>query len=201
MKKLILASASKRRFDLLSNTGYDFKQVISNVDEGVVPINNAEPFKYALNLARLKAQATAGEISEEAIIIAADTIVVFKDKILGKPENEAHAFNMLSALSGNIHHVFTGVSILDNTAGKFHDFYEQAAVHMSPMTDDEIWSYIKTGQPMDKAGSYGIQGIGGLFVSRIEGDFFAVEGLPINKVYNALKEFGIFPAFKNSEYI
>jgi len=201
MKELILASASKRRFDLLANTGYDFKVIISNADEGSVEVNNSEPSEYALSLAKLKAQAVINEAPESSVIIAADTIVVLNNQILGKPEDESHAFSMLKALSGNMHHVYTAVSIADKSSGLSKDFCVKAAVFMSPLADDEIWSYIKTSQPMDKAGSYGIQGIGGLFIERIEGDFFAIEGLPVNKVYNALKEFGIFPSLKNSEYI
>ena len=201
MKELILASASKRRFDLLTNTGYNFRSIISHVDESIVPVNHAEPLKYALSLAELKVRAVSCEAPENAIILAADTIVVLNGRILGKPTDENHAFTMLNALSGHMHYVYTGVSILDNAAGVTKNFCEKAAVYMSPLESEEIWSYIKTGQPMDKAGSYGIQGLGGLFVEHIEGDFFAIEGLPINKVYNALKEFAILPAFKNSEYI
>ena len=199
MKKLILASASKRRFDLLNNTGYDFEVVISDADESSIPVKHSQPAEYALSLAKLKASACKAK--GNTIIIAADTIVVLNGQVLGKPMDENHAFAMLKSLSGNMHHVYTAVSILDSASGISKDFCEKAAVFMSPMEDYEIWSYIKTGQPMDKAGSYGIQGIGGLFVNRIEGDFFAIEGLPINKVYNALKEFGIFPSFKNPEYI
>ena len=201
MKELVLASASKRRLDLLNNTGYNFRVIISHADESIIPLNHAQPAEYALALAQLKALASVCEAPDNAIILAADTIVVLNNQILGKPIDENHAFNMLKALSANMHHVYTAVHILDKATGESRNFCEKAAVFMSLMEDDEIWSYIKTSQPMDKAGSYGIQGIGGLFVSRIEGDFFAIEGLPINKVYNALKEFGILPSFKNAEYI
>ena len=201
MKELILASASKRRFDLLNNTGYNFRVIISHVDESIIPVNHAQPAEYALSLAQLKACATACDAPDEAVILAADTIVVLNGQILGKPEDENHAFAMLKSLSSRMHHVYTAVYILDKATRESKNFCEQAAVFMSSMEDDEIWSYIKTSQPMDKAGSYGIQGIGGLFIERIEGDFFAIEGLPINKVYNALKNFRILPLFKNSEYI
>ncbi|MCL2564853.1 MAG: Maf family protein [Defluviitaleaceae bacterium] len=199
MSKLILASVSKRRQEILKNTGYEFDIIVPDVDED--SLGELAPSKLVVELAKLKACEVISKAPKDAVILAADTVVFFKGTVLGKPKDKTHAQSMLEALSGNMHHVYTGVCICDRANNNEISFCEKAAVHMSPMKKEEIDAYIETGQPMDKAGSYGIQGPGGLFVSGIEGDFFAVCGLPVNRVYNALKDMGIYPKMKNTDYI
>jgi len=199
MKKLILASASKRRYEILNNAGYDFDVIVPDIDEDSP--GNLSPPDLVRALARLKAHAVLTSAPEDSVVLASDTVVVFRGEIYGKPKNKAHAFSMLEHLSGDTHHVCTGVYIHHKQSGKESLFYERAAVRMAPMSASEIEAYIDTGQPMDKAGSYGIQGCGGMFVSGIDGDFFTVCGLPLSRVYGELKEIGILPAIRDVDYI
>jgi len=199
MKKLILASGSKRRHDILQNMGYEFDVIVPDVDED--SIKGLSPHELVTQLAVLKARAVLPQVCEDSIVLASDTIVELGGIILGKPRDKNHAFSMLESLSGKSHHVYTGVCILDAKSHKEISFYEKCIVHMAEISHSEIHAYIETGQPLDKAGSYGIQGPGALFVSGIEGDFFAVCGLPVNRVYKNLGELGIFPQIKNAEYL
>lgn len=125
---------------------------------------------------------------EKKIVIAADTVVVFENEILIKPKDAEDAFAMLRKLSGRTHSVMTGVSIMRTTDAKCETFYEETTVKFKDLTDEEIREYIKTGEPLDKAGSYGIQGIGSLFIEKIDGDYFNVVGLPVCKLNEKLKK-------------
>lgn len=189
--EIILASASPRRRELMSLLELKFKTMVSDVDE---TIEGALPAYFiAETLSLKKAAAVAKNVSEHALIIGADTIVIKDDKILGKPKDETDAFNMLSDLSGKWHSVISGVTVLDNKSAKSESFYVETKVKFSHLTEEEIKAYINTNEPMDKAGAYGIQGIGARFIERIEGDYFNVVGLPVNMLYSVLKDkFGLF---------
>ena len=201
MKKLILASGSKRRYDILKNVGYNFDVIVSDVDEDSVKEHT--PHELVQKLSRLKALAVLhmDEVCDESVILASDTMVELDGIILGKPKDKRDAYKMLESLSGKTHNVYTGVCIIDATSRHEIVFYEKCIVHMSKISPEQIHEYIETGQPMDKAGSYGIQGPGALFVSSIEGDFFSVSGLPVNRVYGELGKFGVFPRMGDVEYL
>jgi nucleoside triphosphate pyrophosphatase len=180
---IILASGSPRRAKLLQDAGIEFKIVTSDIEETFDP--NLEPKEVAMYLAKLKAKHIASSY-ENDIVIGADTIVVYNNHILGKPIDEDDAFRMLKMLSNQCHLVYTGVSIIK---GDIEDtFYDQTKVCMKSLSDLEIKAYIKTLEPMDKAGSYGIQGEGRHLVEKYDGDFFTIMGLPLNKVVKHLKK-------------
>lgn len=190
MYKVILASASPRRRELLAQIGMDFKVIISEADEN---ISEPAPEQLVMKLSDIKAMAVYEEhgIEDEAtIILGADTVVAFDGKVLGKPKDTQQAKEMLSMLSDNTHQVFTGVTILYKKQGglKSETFYDKTTVYTYPISDKEIDEYIMTGEPMDKAGSYGIQGIGAKFIKKIDGDYNNVVGLPVSKIYQKIKE-------------
>ncbi len=177
-----LASQSPRRKELLRLITDDFSVITADVDETV---DHALPVhETVMNLARKKALAVA-EKHKESIVIGADTVVVLGDKILGKPRNREHAYEMLKALSGNTHMVLTGVCIAHNESIK--SFYVSSNVKFYDLTDEEIIAYIETGEPDDKAGAYGIQGKGSLLVEKIDGDYFNIVGLPVAELNRKLK--------------
>ncbi len=181
--KLILASASPRRREILKNAGYEFEVITADADETLPPdISPEQAVKY---LAELKNSAVAQ--NNDGIIISADTVVAVEGKILGKPEDEKDAENMLEMLSGRTHSVFTGVCV--NLGNKKTVFCEKTDVTFFSLSKKEILDYIKTGEPMDKAGAYGIQGRGALLVEKINGDYFNVVGLPIARLSRVLKDF------------
>lgn len=182
---LILASASPRRSEIMKLAGYDFKVVPSFADETVIPVPKT-PHEFVEKLSRIKAEEVFSR-NPDACVIGADTVVVLNDNILGKPKDDEDAFLMLKSLSGNTHTVYTGVSILSKN--KQVTFHEATFVTFNSLSDDEIRCYLKTSEHRDKAGAYGIQGYGSVFVSHIEGCYFNVMGLPISRLYNALKEF------------
>ncbi len=189
--RIILASASPRRKlllnALLKNFGLKFDVIQANIVE-YIPEKVQNYGKFAANLAELKALEVA--IRNDGIIIAADTIVAFQGKILGKPNNETEARRMLSTLSGNDHKVYTGLVILDTSNNKLFKSFEVTSVKFRKLSAKEISFYVKSGSPMDKAGAYGIQDdFGSTFVEKINGDFFNVVGLPVFKLYNALTDF------------
>ena len=188
MKRYILASKSPRRHELLDMVGVEHEVITSDCDEN---IEYSGPADMVCRLSELKAEAVAKELpaGEEAIIIGSDTIVYYDGEVLGKPKSEEDAFRMLSELSGNTHSVFTGVTIIDPSAGKKETFFEETKVTFYDVTEEEIRAYIKTGDPLDKAGSYGIQGKGAFLVQRIEGDYYTVVGLPVAHLLQSLKEF------------
>jgi len=179
---IILASKSPRRQELLQLMGIDFKVVLKEVDESY-PAGLA-PHEVALHIAEKKAHAF-DEILTNEIVITSDTIVVVDEQILGKPESEAHAFKILSQLSGRKHEVITAVSLL-STKG-LHSFFDITEVYFKALTDEQINYYISTGQPMDKAGAYGIQEwIGLIGIEKIVGSYTNVVGLPTEKLYEQL---------------
>jgi len=177
---IVLASASPRRKELLSNLNLDFEIMKSNIEEFV---NDKDtPESVAMSLSFQKAIDIANKTSENNIVIGADTIVVLDEKILGKPTNEQDAFNTLTQLSGKYHEVITGICVLRLSDNKKIVDYEVTKVKMREFSESEIKRYIKTTEPMDKAGSYGIQGYGSLLVEKINGDYFNVVGLPVSKL-------------------
>ncbi len=181
--KLILASASPRRREILKNAGYKFEVITADADETLPPdISPEQAVKY---LAELKNSAVAQ--NNDGIIVSADTVVAVDGKILGKPADEQDAENMLKMLSGRTHSVFTGVSV--SLGNKKTVFCEKTDVTFFDLSEKEILDYIKTGEPMDKAGAYGIQGRGALLVEKINGDYFNVVGLPIARLSRVLKDF------------
>lgn len=181
---MILASQSPRRIELMREAGFDTRVIPANIDETALP--DEGPFNLVERLARAKAAAVAKEHAKEGEpVVAADTIVALDGELLGKPTDEADARRMLHALSGKTHQVATGVCIvLDGSAESFVDITD---VTFYELTHDEIDAYVATGEPMDKAGAYGIQGQHGrMLVEKIDGDFYNVVGLPIAKVVRAL---------------
>ena len=192
MKEIILASASPRRKEILEQVGINPTIIVSNADENTKANTPAE---YVEKLSILKAEDVANQIKEkeEFVLIAADTVVVRDNKILEKPVDEEDAHRILSSLQGNVHKVFTGVTLIVNQNGKMlrDTFSVCTEVEMLPMTTKQIMSYIATKEPMDKAGAYGIQGKGGMYIRQIRGDYYNVVGLPISAVMMHLKDMGI----------
>ena len=185
MRKIILASGSPRRRELLTDLGIKFEIMVDNSSE-VTP-KNVSPDEVVMTLAKNKLRNVAKNAPGDSLIIAADTVVACDGRILGKPKDEAQAFEMLSALSGRRHSVYTGVAVGDNKTGKTVCEFEKTDVFFRKLEDDEIKRYIATGEPMDKAGAYGIQNLGALFVERIDGDYFNVVGLPLCRLGKILK--------------
>lgn len=181
---LILASKSERRIKLLKDVGLDFETVEHKVSE-TYP-KGANPQTIVQTLSKRKAEGTL-KAYPNATIIAADTIVFFEDEVLGKPKDEDDAFKMLKKLSGNKHQVYTGVTIINKNKSK--TFYCVADVYMKNYHDIEIYEYIKTTEPLDKAGSYAIQGEGSKLVEKYVGDFFTIVGLPVKQLQKELKKF------------
>ena len=179
---LILASQSPRRRELLGLTGLDFIVRVADIDETMDP--EKAPFDEVARVSRMKAEAVARKPGD--VVIAADTIVVLGDRLLGKPKNEAQAEEMLTSLSGRAHQVMTGVTVLRGdraiTATEITD------IHFRELSTQEIRRYIATGEPMDKAGSYGIQGGAALFVEKLQGDYYNVMGLPVCRLLLMLRE-------------
>ena len=179
--KIILASNSPRRKELLQQVGIDFEVQAANVEEIT---DKNKPDEVVMDLSQLKAKAIADK-NPGRVILAADTVVAYDGDILGKPADEEDAFNMLLCLSGKTHQVYTGVTIVDE-AGKINTFSECTEVVMYDNSPELIKKYIATGEPMDKAGAYGIQGKGAVLVKEIKGDYNNVVGLPLAKVYRSL---------------
>ena len=184
MSEIILASASPRRRELMELAGYDFEVICADIVE-VVP-ENVQPQEVVMSLALQKAQAVAAEHGG-SVVVGSDTVVALDGKILGKPHSEQEACEMLRSLSGKTHKVFTGVAIV--CGDKVKNFFDETDVEFYPLGDDEIKKYVATGEPMDKAGAYGIQGKGSVLVKKINGDFFNVMGLPIAKLYREMSDF------------
>ncbi len=187
--RFVLASNSPRRRELLNNLGVSFTISASSIDEALD--GTAIPHEEAKRLAFEKARDIASRIDEKAIVIAADTIVV-SDRILGKPTDETDAYQMLKILSGRAHKVITGITLIDTSTGKTVVDFSETTVFFKTLSDDEIWDYIASGEPMDKAGAYGIQGKAALFVEKIEGDYYNVVGMPLFRLQELLnKHFNI----------
>ena len=179
---IILASASPRRQELMKIAGLDFKVCVAQGEEHLDP--KLCPADAAMALAGQKAREVAKKYPHDCVV-GADTIVVLDGKILGKPKDEAHATEMLSSLSGTKHTVYTGVCMI--SGGTETCFAESTKVEFYPLELGEIEAYVASGEPMDKAGAYGIQGLGCVLVKKIEGDYFNIMGFPIAKVVRALR--------------
>ncbi len=201
--RIVLASASPRRREIMNMAGYDFEVIPAKGEEIITSAIPSEVVQsLALKKAREVARASeaagargaagaadaAGESSTaQTVYIGADTVVAAGGKILGKPANTDDAYKMISMISGGEHHVFTGVAIICGDEEVV--FYEDTAVHITELSDEEIREYVESGEPMDKAGGYAIQGIFGKYVTAIEGDFYNVVGLPIARLHRELKRF------------
>lgn len=197
MKKIILASASPRRREILTNLGLNFEVLVSDADESKIDKNSIPVEIYVQELALLKAMAVAQKLkNRSAVIISADTVVYLDGEILGKPKTEADAFEMLSKLSGKSHSVFSGLCVMDAKTLKSVCAREETKVFFKELTAEKIQDYIKTGEPMDKAGAYAVQGLGALFTEKVEGDFFNVIGLPVKRLAEILEEEFEFDIFK-----
>lgn len=184
--KYILASQSPRRSQLLKLVGIDFDVVPSSIDENI--FNESDPQKHVVILATAKAQQVAQQI-DKGIIIGADTIVVLDNFIIGKPENEKNAKEMLQKLSGKKHKVVTGFTILEKPSKRQLSDFEVTSVFFRNLAEWEIDRYIQTKSPLDKAGAYGIQDQSAIFVDKIEGCFYNVVGFPLTKFYRTLINF------------
>lgn len=190
MKSFILASQSPRRIELI-------KTFIPNIsvmpdDSAEVMADNESPAETVMRLALKKADNISKKADDNAVVIAADTVVSVDGKILGKPADKEKAYLMLKRLSGKVHTVYTGISVIDTKTKKAVSDYEKTNVKFNSLSDKRIAEYINTGEPMDKAGAYGIQGFGALLISGIDGDYFNVMGLPLCKLGRIMyDDFGI----------
>ncbi len=189
-KSIVLASSSPRRRELLKNLKVDFEIVPSKIDEKITV--DLSPDKWAMELARQKALDVSSRYGSGFIIVGADTLVTFGDKILEKPEDKEEAREMLSIMSGEKHRVITGVCLVDTTVQKVLTDMEITEVWFKELTSFELERYIKQGEWIDKAGGYGIQGLGALFVEKIYGCYNNVVGLPLFKLSQMFKEVGIY---------
>lgn len=204
MYKVVLASNSPRRKEILQQVGIPFEVVPSTCDEDTRKTN---PSEVVMELSMKKAEDVTYKVKESAVVIGADTIVCIDKRILGKPKDEADAIRMIRLLQGRSHTVYTGVSVIIKTAETGYDryeqsslprfkkktiqFYEETTVHINHMSEKEIEAYVKTGEPMDKAGAYAIQGRFASYVKGINGDYNNVVGFPAAHLYQALKQEGI----------
>ncbi len=186
--KLILASSSPRRSEVLRSAGFEFETLSTNVDESLRA--GESPEAYVLRLAESKARAAAVRITGEALVIGADTTVVIDKLVLGKPGSGEDAKLMLARLSGRTHEVLTGLAVIRLPGGSERIQEERTLVTFATMTQKEIEEYVASGEPFDKAGGYAIQGKGGRFVTRVEGCYFNVVGLPLARLYGILRDFG-----------
>jgi len=187
MKPIILASSSPRRIELLKATGLRFKIQPSTIDEG--QISFVQPRDRAINAALLKANAVATSLDTGVVVIGADTIVCLGDKIYGKPADRRSAEQMLRSLSGQTHCVITGLAIREAQHSTALLDAVETRVEMRHISDEELQWYLDSGEPFDKAGAYGIQGLAGKFVERIEGCYFNVVGLPLTRLIEMLSQF------------
>lgn len=187
-KTIILASASPRRKELLRLTGLKFKVDASNYEENLNL--KLKPHKLARFLSKQKAKTIAGKY-KNAIIIAADTFIVLKNILLGKPHSDAEAKKMLKTLNGKSHSVITGFTIMDTGSNKTISSSVETKVYLKKLSSKEIDAYVRTKEPLDKAGAYAIQGLGSVIIKKIEGDYFNVIGLPLSALMEGLKKFGI----------
>ena len=184
-ERLILASSSPRRRQLLRQIGLEFETISPDADE--TQFEGEPPLEHVLRLAELKAS-TVAATRREGIVLGSDTIVVLGKDILGKPGSPEEAVATLSRLSGNTHTVYTGFSLMNAATGERMTDYGEALVTFRQLDQEEIRAYVATGSPMDKAGAYGIQDdLGAVFIERIEGDYYTIVGLPLAKVYLALR--------------
>lgn len=188
MKKIILASASPRRKEILGITGLKFTVCVSDYEEDLHL--SLRPRELARFLSLKKAEAVAHKY-KNAIIIAADTFIVFKNRVLGKPHTDKEGEKMLKMLNGKAHAVITGFTIIDTGTGKKLSRSVETKVYFKKLSIEEILAYIRSKEPLDKAGAYAIQGLGAVFIEKIEGDFFNVVGLPLCALTQGLRQFGV----------
>ena len=184
---IILASQSPRRRELLERMGLPFRIITPDIDERME--RALPPGELVAAISAEKAGAVAAQAGPDAVVIAADTVVALDGAVLGKPADESDAARMLSALSGRTHQVFTGLTVA--CGADVRTVSEETAVTFRPLTAEEIAAYVRTGEPMDKAGAYGIQGLGALFVEGIRGDYCNVMGLPLFLLGRMLSDFGV----------
>lgn len=185
--KIVLASSSPRRAELLKQAGLEFEIVVSEVDE--TPSPGLAPGELVELLALRKASAVASRL-DNGIIIGADTVVVQAGRILGKPSGPQEAVDMLRLLQGNRHEVYTGVALVDVLTRETLESHEITRVFFNSLTEEEINRYVATGEPLDKAGAYAVQGLAALFINRLEGCYTNVVGLPLARLANMLKQIG-----------
>lgn len=194
-KRIILGSASPRRRELLTQIGVEFQVRVSEKEE---IYKSSVPEEIVKELSLMKAENVASELGEDivdTVIIGADTIVVLDNEILGKPVDEEDAVRMLTRLQGREHMVYTGVAALDfgpDEEKTVINYSVGTKVYVNAMTEEEIRAYVETKDPLDKAGSYGIQGRFAAYIERIDGDYYNVVGLPVSRVYQTLREIGAF---------
>lgn len=188
MKKIILASSSPRRKELLESIGLKFSVKPSNIPETMNP--RLGPRAQAEQLSRQKARAVGGRV-KNSIIIAADSLIVFNKEIIGKPTSVQHAKRILKKFSGQTHTVITGFTILDTEKGKSMTKSVETKVTMRKVSQKEIEAYVKKEHVLDKAGAYAIQGVASIFFEKVDGDFFNVVGLPVQSLFQELKKFGV----------
>jgi septum formation protein len=186
--KLILASASVRRAEILRDAGFSFVVLSSAVDE--TPYTNESPNDLVERLALAKAELVAARAIGPAIVIGADTVISLDGHIVGKPRSTDDACRMLEKLSGRTHSVVTGIALIRLPDAERRTFVESTLVHFASLTSDEILRYLATGEPHDKAGAYAIQGHAGRFIPRVEGCYFNIVGLPLARLYQALIDLG-----------
>ena len=197
--RLVLASGSQRRRELLTMCGYDFDIVVSDADES---ITETDPEKLVSALALRKANEVYSRLrgengDDELAVVGSDTVVSFAGSIIGKPKDERDAVRILTMLSGKTHHVYTGVAVI--TAEQVQIECDVTEVTFKELSESEIEAYVASGEPMDKAGAYGIQGSFGMFVERIAGNYFTVIGMPLPRLYRMLKSVGVLPKnFQNT---
>jgi len=189
MKKIVLASRSPRRIEILEGLGLEIQIIPSNIEEKVP--EGGTPEGIAVHLALQKARDVADRLEFPAVVIGADTIVVLDGEIMGKPRDAGQAFDMLSKLMGREHTVITGIALVDSSEGIQLTGYQSTGVRMKNVDNERIWKYIKTGEPLDKAGAYAVQGKASVFVESIDGCFFNVMGLPVSKLDDMFCSIGI----------
>jgi septum formation protein len=187
-RRIVLASGSPRRRELLAGIGLSFEVIVSNADESVD--EKLDPPALVQELAYRKASQVANSL-KYGLVIGADTIVVLEDQVLGKPADEEDAKRMLFQLQGRVHSVYSGIALIDAQTSESRIAYSRTDVKMRTLSVEEISRYVATGEPMDKAGSYAIQGIGAILVEGIQGDYYTVVGLPLTLLATMLSSFGI----------
>lgn len=186
-QKIVLASKSPRRITLLKNLGLEFDVIPSKIDENIS--EKLQPNEYVMKLSRLKAENVASMLGGDEIVIGADTTVYLDGNYLNKPKDCDEAFKILKKLSGRTHQVYTGITLINNYSQKIINEYSKTDVTFRELSDDEIYAYIESGSPMDKAGAYGIQDdFGAVFVRHINGCYYNIVGLPIELFYRMLKK-------------
>jgi septum formation protein len=189
--KLILASSSPRRAEILREAGIAFQIRATEIDETSIPGEPAQAM--VARLAEAKARAAAAQMDagmRECITVGSDTTVELDGEILGKPRDSAHAREMLARLSGRVHHVLTGIFLLQSPGNATRAAVEKSAVSFAPLSEKEIDAYVASGEPLGKAGAYAIQGLAGRYIPKIEGCYFNVVGLPLARLYALLRELG-----------